>query len=201
MRLYKFNGVAFSHADFTLLPAFFPSTFFDRLSKILPQKKRVKMPAIREVVGSWPCFYATIWLLCHRARTYFCHIARSDNIDIFYVVSRWANNNNAIFSSYCASERAMTHTLYFLRRIAMSKRFYCRSREKQWQGQVFTRRIARSNCNERIFLMSYRKGRWQSRNRAKKKAARLLFATIDATTSLTADIRAIVVVVLTTIAG
>ena len=87
----------------------------------------------------------------------------------------------------------------FCCRFAMSKRFYCQLREKQWWGGFFTRCIARSNCNERIFT-SYCKRQWRSKNHEKKKASRSLVATIDASTLSTTDIRAIVVIVSTTIA-
>ena len=59
------------------------------------------MPAKREVVGLWPRFYATIWLLCHRSREHIFVIARSNNINIF-----------------CCP-------------IAMSEQFYCHLREKR----------------------------------------------------------------------
>ena len=118
------------------------------------------MPAKREVVGLWPCFYATIRLLCHCLQElFFCHIVRSDDIDIFsvtsrgcellasramtmhdnlfYVVSQWANNNNNIFYCIaCASKWASDITWYCKERasarcIAMIKRFYCHLREKR----------------------------------------------------------------------
>ena len=79
------------------------------------------MPAKRKVVGLWPRFYATIRLLCHCLRehvyvilweattsTFFAvtsrgcellHSIASDGAQrsYFYVVSRWANNNNTFF--------------------------------------------------------------------------------------------------------
>ncbi len=119
----------FFTAVFTVLAAIFFQPFSNLVLKILPRKKEVKMPAKRKVVGLWPRFYATTWLLCHRLqghifsyrkkqrhRYIFCHIVRmratsiasDDNArqSYFYVVSRWANNNNTIFSSYCMREQA-----------------------------------------------------------------------------------------------
>ena len=130
------------------------------------------MPAKRKVVGLWPRFYATIRLLCHCSRehifvisqeattlTFFavtsrgCELLASrammhDDLFMLYRDERTTIIHFFIISRTRASEQAMT-TWYrkeqtSARRIAMSERFYCHSREKR-----------------SIFYTSYRKKRRQ----------------------------------------
>jgi hypothetical protein len=73
-------------------PVFFPSNFFHRdqgFSEIFTSQKEVKMPATREVIGSWLCFYVMIGLLRHHLQEH-----------IFYVVSQEATTSRAYFLSY-----------------------------------------------------------------------------------------------------
>ena len=118
------------------------------------------MPAKCKVVGLWPRFYVTIWLLCHRSREHIFVISQEATTSIFFsVTSRgckllasWAmtTHNNLVFMLYrnewttiiqffhriaWASKQAMT-TWYrkewtSARRFAMSEWFYCHSREKR----------------------------------------------------------------------
>jgi hypothetical protein len=143
--------ILFFTADFTLLPTIFFRPFFNLVSKILPKKKRVKMPTKRKVVGLWPCFYATIRFLCHCSQEHILsyrekqrhqHFLLSHRADAsyyhsivsndarrayFYVVLRRANNNKTFFivSHAQASEQAMTmwycEERTSARRIAMSE--------------------------------------------------------------------------------
>ena len=149
------------------------------------------MPAKRKVVGLWPCFYATIRLLCHCSREHIFVISREATTltffsvtlqgckllpslamtmhnDLFYVLSWWANNNNTIFLSYRMRERASEQ---WPRGIAKSEPVHVLSwwandfiiiRERS--EVYFTCRIARSDGDERIFT-SYPKWRWRNRVR------------------------------------
>ena len=47
------------------------------------------MPAKRKVVGLWPCFYATIWLLCHCLQEHiFVRLQEAMTLTFFAVVAQ-----------------------------------------------------------------------------------------------------------------
>ena len=50
------------------------------------------MPAKQEVVGLWPRFYATIWLLCHCSREHIFVVQEATTSIFFAVVLQRANN-------------------------------------------------------------------------------------------------------------
>ena len=87
-------------------------------------------------------------------------------MSFFYVVSRWANNNNTIFHRIArASEQAMTTWYCKERTSAVVSRWtndFIVIRERS--EVFFTCRIARSDGDESIFT-SYPKRRWRNRVR------------------------------------
>ncbi len=161
--------ILFFTADFTLLPTIFFRPFFNLVSKILPRKKEGQNA--RQTQSRW-----LVASLLRDHSAFMPLLARA-----FFCHTR----SNDIDISCC--------------RIAMSEQFYCHSQEKRWRGGFFYTSYRKKQLRRAYFLTSYRKRRWRSKNRGKKKASRSLFATIDATTSSTADKESIIIVVSTTI--
>ncbi len=152
----------------------------------MPRKKRVKCPPNAKSLACGFAFKQPFdRLLCHRSREYIfvilrevmtltffavtsrgckllCSIASDDERRLIFMLYRNERTTIIHFSSYCMHERAMT-TWYHeeragARRIVMSERFYCCSQEKR---RIFTRCIARSDGDERIFT-SYPRRRWRN---------------------------------------
>ena len=45
------------------------------------------MPTKNEVVGLWPCFYPTIWLLCHRLQEHIFVVSQEATTSNFFSVT------------------------------------------------------------------------------------------------------------------
>jgi hypothetical protein len=72
------------------------------------------MPTKRKVVGSWPHFYATIWLLCHRSRERIFVISREATKSTFFMLYRDERTTIIQFSHRIArASDAMTHNAVF----------------------------------------------------------------------------------------
>ncbi len=82
------------------------------------------MPTKREVVGLWPCFKATIRLLCHSSREYIFVISREATTSTFfcchiawmqargrelYVASRSMTHKDIIFMLYRDERTTIIH--------------------------------------------------------------------------------------------
>ena len=109
------------------------------------------MPANPKVVGLWPHFSATIWLWAVAQRAFFCHIARSDNMDIFSVTSRGCE---------LLASQAMTTTIVFLllycnKQTTTIQPLHCITNKRWPRGIVKSKPVCTLYCKDKRQLLHH----------------------------------------------
>ena len=109
------------------------------------------MPANPKVVGLWPHFSATIWLWAVAQRAFFCHIARSDNMDIFSVTSQGCE---------LLASQAMTTTIVFLllycnKQTTTIQPLHCITNKRWPRGIVKSKPVCTLYCKDKRQLLHH----------------------------------------------